>query len=355
MLEWLTVWDPVAAGLSLLANVGGAATLVLHLYKKFAWARDKQGLEMDLRGLELRIEGLRIQKEELERKAADHARYDPRTWKDSVPGEVLTGADLEALKNDFERARQDIADAAADLVDGYSEQAWSRGSEALEEALKYARIERALSFSLMPERMEALAELDAAAAIRGFERGNYVSDEDLTTADSQDGLDRRLVEGYVGHLMAAGFEQGTTERNVVVSELLMRRARRLSMRRLGDTHRYTIMARRLWAEQISALGANEDALAELEEIMPLAKRIFGKNSMEVHHNLFAQDVALMCMGQGGSAKAEAVRRQSENVERQMQAGQSKEEQEGKGKKADSKGSDAGFSALRWALSQWGMK
>src|SRR6218665_795422 len=169
MLDWLTVWNPIAAGLSLLANIGGAATLVLYLYQRFAWTRDKLGLEKDVQGLELRIEGLKIQKEALERKAADHARYDPRTWKHAPAGDVLEGADLQTLRIDFERARPEIAAAAADLVDACSDQAWARGSAAFDEALAYARMERALGAPLSPERMEALAELDAAAALRGFE------------------------------------------------------------------------------------------------------------------------------------------------------------------------------------------
>lgn len=353
MFEWLTVWTPISGALSLLANIGGAATLALYLYRKFAWERERQGLELDLQGLQLRVEGLTIQNDELERKRADHARYDPRTWQGPAPGTVLSGAGLEALKTDLDRSRQDIADAAAGLVDGYSEQVYWRGSEALDEALEYARIERALSVDLAPERKDALAELDATAAISGFKSGRYVSDEELEAADSQDKIDLRLVEGYVDHLMTAGFEQGTTGRNIVISELLLRRARRLAMLRLGDAHRSTIMARRLWAEQISPLGLNEEALSELEEILPLAKQVFGKYDIEVHHNLFAQYTALVMMGEAGSERARAVQEKMENLERRMHA--EREKKEAPAEKAAADSADARFNALRWALAQWGMK
>lgn len=273
------------------------------------------------------LEALNAYEEELKRLKSDLDEcrtFDPRDWPRLTPGGTADVASSD-LKSSFDRSAPYIAEAAAELCDAYVAREHLGGADIHSGALRFARLE-ALLRPLPPERDEALSELEAVYIFQQGQQGTFVPDGEILSAAQHDGADAALVEGFVTRLISSG--RSLVLEHGQMSELLLRRARRVARKRLGDSHRLTLIARQLWAEALDVLGKHEMALQELREILPLIRSVFGPSDQRVLDVMMVQQRILKMLGDFDAANAmdHKIIRLAERIDR-TQSRTAEQEQE----------------------------
>jgi hypothetical protein len=263
----------------------GASFFARWLYGKNK--KKQEGLLQALVAAEAQLVDMRAELE-------DHRRFDPREWPAVSSVADIPSGQHNPTERAFELSAPFLAQTCRELADLYGGMLDAEAPAALQSALRFMRLE-ALLQTPGSDRLELLAELEASSVFQNGSQGKYIPDEDLLSSSKDDKVNTKLVEGYVSWLVTKGREQ--VPGNSQMFELLLRRARRLSMMRLGDTNKLTLISRQLWAEALSNVGEDERALDEFEAILPTIKSIFGPSDQRVLDVMFGQQHSLRSLGQ----------------------------------------------------------
>lgn len=220
----------------------------------------------------------------------EHRSFDPRTWISQPPIADSSATDVtQSLLRKFEAAAPYVHQAASTLADEAAEEFVGGDEKKLHGALRYAR----LAALLAPEDKQTadnLAEIEAMHVANNAASGMYVPDLALLSSARDDKINDQLVYGYVGWLISSGRKKILED--IVLSEQLLRRARRIALNRIGPMDRLTLIARQLWAEAILELGLHGDALSELNGVLPDVRLVFGISDQRVLDILIVKQRAL---------------------------------------------------------------
>lgn len=290
--------SPFANALSVLSFIWGCSA-------QFRLSRDKRAratLRAALNESESDAEALKKENKELALAlecAIDQRNFiDPRNWLQAADDAERDASNDDAhstLQGRLALTSHALASLFAKLAEQHAEYFPDKGRGNLTESIRFASIWAMLE----PHNVKARHFLDEVEAIRHIDslnRGIYVSEEGLRSAEHDGELQLDLAVGYVNALIEAGLHHYWDLHDDVMFEALSRRARRVARNRLGDAHKLTLEARRFWAESMQGIGQLEAADDEFEEILPLVKRIHGLNAQIVVDILFAQAGGQMQMG-----------------------------------------------------------
>jgi len=196
-----------------------------------------------------------------------YRRYDPRSW----PKFLTSPNEVSRLEQAFERSARHIKTAMVRLADYYLDRVL-HDPAALRASLRYAR----LAYSMDehdPTMFYKLAEVEAIQAFI-IEQGNLnASDTQNYSTSSDSDISPETVVGYVSGLIVNGRKYALEDDRMM--EVMLRRARSVALRHLGQKHELTLIARQLWAEALHGVESYSEALLEFEDVLPDIKEVFG--------------------------------------------------------------------------------
>jgi hypothetical protein len=222
-----------------------------------------------------------------------YRRYDPRSW----PKSLTSPDELSNLEKAFERSARHTKTAMVRLADYYLDQVLN-DSTALKKSLRYARLAYSMD-EYDPKMFYKLAEVEAVQAFFSEQGDLNTSDAENYSMSSDADITPDTVIGYVSGLIVNGRNYAVEDDRMM--EVMLRRARSVALRHLGQKHDLTLIARQLWAEALHGVESYSEAFLEFEDILPDMKDVFGPISRRVFDVMVAMFWSLIALGREAEA------------------------------------------------------